>query len=156
MLHNPAYAGAYVYGRSEYLSERRSPKTGKTSAHIRSVAQWPVNLSEHHPGYRDRPLPADPSWRLQAARGQPALCRIEIPIADVPHVDLSEHWISLAHSLKYCHCSDPKPDAQTDAPPGSKAESQGHRRQHSHQHQFAVAAQNLVGTVCGLVDDDLS
>jgi hypothetical protein len=51
MLHNPAYAGAYVYGRSEYSSERRSPKTGKASAHARSVAQWPVNLSGHHPGY---------------------------------------------------------------------------------------------------------
>jgi DNA invertase Pin-like site-specific DNA recombinase len=50
-LHNPAYAGAYVYGRSEYSNERRSPKTGKASAHIRAVAQWPVNISEHHPGY---------------------------------------------------------------------------------------------------------
>jgi DNA invertase Pin-like site-specific DNA recombinase len=50
-LHNPAYAGAYVYGRSEYLSERRSPKTGKAAAHVRSMAQWPVNLSGHHPGY---------------------------------------------------------------------------------------------------------
>jgi DNA invertase Pin-like site-specific DNA recombinase len=50
-LHNPAYAGAYLYGRSEYSSERRSPRTGKASAHIRSVAQWPVNISGHHPGY---------------------------------------------------------------------------------------------------------
>jgi Resolvase, N terminal domain/Recombinase len=50
-LHNPAYAGAYVYGRSEYSSERRSPRTGKASAHIRSVAQWPVNISGHYPGY---------------------------------------------------------------------------------------------------------
>jgi hypothetical protein len=51
ILHNPAYAGAYVYGRWEYLSERRSPKTGKASAHTRSMAQWPVNITEHHPGY---------------------------------------------------------------------------------------------------------
>ena len=51
MLHNPAYASAYVYGRSEYSSERRSPKTGKASAHLRFMPQWPVNLSEHHPGY---------------------------------------------------------------------------------------------------------
>jgi hypothetical protein len=34
ILHNPAYAGAYVYGRSEYFSEQRSPKTGKASAHV--------------------------------------------------------------------------------------------------------------------------
>ena len=51
ILHNPGYAGAYVYGRSEYFSERRSPKTGKASAHVRNVAQWPVRITEHHPGY---------------------------------------------------------------------------------------------------------
>jgi hypothetical protein len=51
ILHNPAYAGAYVYGRSEYFSERRSPKTGKASAHLRNVAQWPVRITEHHPAY---------------------------------------------------------------------------------------------------------
>jgi DNA invertase Pin-like site-specific DNA recombinase len=51
ILHNPAYAGAYVYGRSEYFSERRSPKTGKASAHVRDVAQWPVRITEHHPAY---------------------------------------------------------------------------------------------------------
>jgi len=51
ILHNPAYAGAYVYGRSEYLSQQRSPKTGKASAHVRNVAQWPVRITEHHPAY---------------------------------------------------------------------------------------------------------
>ena len=51
ILHNPAYAGAYVYGRSEYFSERRSPKTGKASAHVRNVAQWPVRITGHHPAY---------------------------------------------------------------------------------------------------------
>jgi len=51
MLHNPAYAGSYVYGRWEYVSEQRSPKTGKASAHARPVAQWPVKISEHHPPY---------------------------------------------------------------------------------------------------------
>jgi hypothetical protein len=51
ILHNPAYAGAYVYGRWEYLSERRSPKTGKASAHARAMAQWPVKIPEHHPAY---------------------------------------------------------------------------------------------------------
>jgi hypothetical protein len=51
ILHNPAYAGAYVYGRPEYFSERRSPKTGKASAHVRNVAQWPVRIPEHHTAY---------------------------------------------------------------------------------------------------------
>jgi len=51
ILHNPAYAGAYVYGRSEYSTERRSPKTGKASAHVRSLEQWPVKITAHHPAY---------------------------------------------------------------------------------------------------------
>jgi hypothetical protein len=51
ILHNPAYAGAYVYGRWEYPGERRSPKTGKAIAHVRSMAQWPVKITEHHAAY---------------------------------------------------------------------------------------------------------
>jgi DNA invertase Pin-like site-specific DNA recombinase len=51
ILHNPAYAGAYVYGRSEYSNVQRSPKTGKASAHVRSVEQWPVKITAHHPAY---------------------------------------------------------------------------------------------------------
>src|SRR5438552_2214101 len=51
ILHNPAYAGVYVYGRSEYSNERRSPKTGKASAHARSVEQWPVKITAHHAAY---------------------------------------------------------------------------------------------------------
>ena len=51
ILHNPAYAGAYVYGRSEYSTERRSPRTGKASPHARSVEQWPVKITAHHPAY---------------------------------------------------------------------------------------------------------
>ena len=51
ILHNPAYAGAYVYGRSEYSNERRSPRTGKASPHARSVEQWPVKITAHHPAY---------------------------------------------------------------------------------------------------------
>jgi hypothetical protein len=33
ILHNPAYAGAYVFGRWEYSGERRSIKTGKVLPH---------------------------------------------------------------------------------------------------------------------------
>jgi DNA invertase Pin-like site-specific DNA recombinase len=51
ILQNPAYAGAYVYGRWDYSGDRRSSKTGKHLPHLRPVAQWPVHLEAHHPGY---------------------------------------------------------------------------------------------------------
>jgi DNA invertase Pin-like site-specific DNA recombinase len=51
ILHNPAYAGAYVYGRWEYVNERRSSKTGKASAKARVLEQWPVKITAHHPAY---------------------------------------------------------------------------------------------------------
>jgi len=51
ILQNPAYAGAYVYGRWDYSGDRRSVHTGKQLPHRRPVAQWPVNIEAHHPGY---------------------------------------------------------------------------------------------------------
>jgi DNA invertase Pin-like site-specific DNA recombinase len=51
MLANPAYAGAYVYGRWEYLGEQRSLTTGRAAAHLRALADWPVCILDHHPAY---------------------------------------------------------------------------------------------------------
>lgn len=51
LLTNPAYAGAYVYGRWRYPGERRSAKTGKAYAQRRPLADWPVVLRDHHPAY---------------------------------------------------------------------------------------------------------
>ena len=51
ILENPAYAGAYAYGRWEYRGEQRSPKTGKAQAHLRPRDQWPVLIQSHHPAY---------------------------------------------------------------------------------------------------------
>jgi DNA invertase Pin-like site-specific DNA recombinase len=51
ILENPAYAGAYTYGRWEYRGDSRSPKTGKARARLRPRAQWPLLIQEHHPAY---------------------------------------------------------------------------------------------------------
>jgi DNA invertase Pin-like site-specific DNA recombinase len=51
ILENPAYAGAYAYGRWEYLAEQRSPKTGKARQRLRPLTEWPVLLEGHHPAY---------------------------------------------------------------------------------------------------------
>jgi len=51
ILHSPAYAGVYVFGRWEYSRERRSTKTGKVLPYQISMAQWPVKIEAHHPAY---------------------------------------------------------------------------------------------------------
>lgn len=51
ILHNPTYAGAYVYGQFEYDSYDRSPNTGKAKPRLRSVEDWPVCKQDTMPQY---------------------------------------------------------------------------------------------------------
>jgi DNA invertase Pin-like site-specific DNA recombinase len=51
MLHNPTYAGAYVYGQWEYDSFNRSPTNGKATVNSRAVEDWPVCLQGVYPAY---------------------------------------------------------------------------------------------------------
>lgn len=51
LLHNPTYAGAYVYGQFEYDAFNRSPTSGKAKVHLRPLAQWPVCLRDAFPTY---------------------------------------------------------------------------------------------------------
>src|SRR5438128_7385561 len=53
ILHNPFYAGAYVYGRT---TTRRRPRPGeapRVKGYSRQVKrdEWPILLRDHHPGY---------------------------------------------------------------------------------------------------------
>ena len=59
VLHNPRYAGAYVFGRTR---QRRRPGGGVESRRV-SIGEWTVLLREAHPGYL--------SWdRFEANRRQ--------------------------------------------------------------------------------------
>ena len=51
MLHNPTYAGAYVYGQCEYDSFDRSLSTGKARPHARPPEDWPVCIHGAFPAY---------------------------------------------------------------------------------------------------------
>jgi len=51
ILHNPAYAGVYVYGKWDYGGDRRSARSGKVIPHQLPMAQWPVKIDAHHPAY---------------------------------------------------------------------------------------------------------
>jgi DNA invertase Pin-like site-specific DNA recombinase len=75
ILQNPAYAGAYVFGRWHYSGERRSQKTGKILPHLLPMAQWPVSIASHHPAYlsweeftKNRQQLSQ-NWNRQGSRG---------------------------------------------------------------------------------------
>lgn len=51
ILHNPTYAGAYVYGQFTYDAFARSPTTGKAKVHLRPVEEWTVCLHDAVPAY---------------------------------------------------------------------------------------------------------
>lgn len=51
VLHNPAYAGAYVYGRRHTDPLRRRPGQARASVVQLPVDRWPVCLKDAHPGY---------------------------------------------------------------------------------------------------------
>ena len=54
-LTNPAYAGAYTFGKSRL--ERHVDENGVVRKRVRQLprAEWPVLITEHHPGYIDWP-----------------------------------------------------------------------------------------------------
>jgi DNA invertase Pin-like site-specific DNA recombinase len=51
LLHNPIYAGAYVYGQKEYDPFDRSQTNGKAKTKSRPPAEWPVCLRDVYPAY---------------------------------------------------------------------------------------------------------
>ena len=55
VLTNPAYAGAYTYGKSR--QERVVDENGVARKRVRRVprSEWPVLITDHHPGYIDWP-----------------------------------------------------------------------------------------------------
>jgi DNA invertase Pin-like site-specific DNA recombinase len=51
VLKNPAYAGAYVYGRRQTRTFIRDGKPVKTSGHPVSMDEWKVLIPDHHRAY---------------------------------------------------------------------------------------------------------
>jgi DNA invertase Pin-like site-specific DNA recombinase/DNA-binding transcriptional MerR regulator len=47
LLHNPGYAGAYVYGRRKHTTDL----DGRHHSVIKPVGDWTVLIHDHHPGY---------------------------------------------------------------------------------------------------------
>jgi DNA invertase Pin-like site-specific DNA recombinase len=53
ILHNPFYAGAYVYGRTKSRQRPLPGEAPRIKGYIRQVKRddWPTILKDHHPGY---------------------------------------------------------------------------------------------------------
>jgi DNA invertase Pin-like site-specific DNA recombinase len=53
VLHNPAYAGAYVYGRTQTRTRLLPGEAPRVKGRTRRVARqdWPIVLHDHHPAY---------------------------------------------------------------------------------------------------------
>ena len=51
IVHNPAYAGAYVYGQSTIDPARRRPDRPASGRRRQPMAQWPVCRLDHYPAY---------------------------------------------------------------------------------------------------------
>ena len=53
ILHNPFYAGAYVYGRTKTRQRALPGEAPRVKGYTRQVKRdhWPTLLQDHHPGY---------------------------------------------------------------------------------------------------------
>jgi len=51
VLHNPVYAGAYVYGRRASRVSYKDGRIKKTFGHYKSPEEWDVLIHDHHEGY---------------------------------------------------------------------------------------------------------
>jgi DNA invertase Pin-like site-specific DNA recombinase len=53
ILHNPFYAGAYVYGRTKTRQRPLPGEAPRVKGYTRQVKRpdWPILLQDHHPGY---------------------------------------------------------------------------------------------------------
>jgi recombinase len=87
ILHNPCYAGAYVYGRTKTRPRPVPGEAPRVQGYTRQVKRddWPTLLQAHHPGYiswaqcrrkqeqRDEHRTVDPPQRRGAGREGGAL-----------------------------------------------------------------------------------
>lgn len=51
IVHNPMYAGAYVFGRRATKTSIIDGRARKTTGHRKTIDQWSVLLRDHHTGY---------------------------------------------------------------------------------------------------------
>ena len=77
LLHNPTYAGVYVYGQCAYDAFERSETTGKAKPRVRPIEEWPVCVHEAFPAYlsweqfQSNQQVLRANWYRSSSRGAP-------------------------------------------------------------------------------------
>ena len=77
LLHNPTYAGVYVYGQFAYDAFERSETTGKAKPRVRPIEEWPVCVHEAFPAYlsweqfQSNQQVLRANWYRSSSRGAP-------------------------------------------------------------------------------------
>ena len=79
VLHNPCYAGAYVYGQTHTRTQLLPGEAPRIKGRTRQIKsdQWPIVLLDHHPGYisweqfrnNQQQLDDNRTWRPEDRRG---------------------------------------------------------------------------------------
>jgi hypothetical protein len=79
ILHNPHYAGAYVYGQTHTRTQLLPGEAPRIKGRTRRIEpdQWPIALLDHHPGYisweqfrnNKQQLDDNRTWRPEERRG---------------------------------------------------------------------------------------
>jgi hypothetical protein len=74
----------------------------------------------------------------------------------MPQVHLAQYRIGLSHSREDSHRAQPKDKPNDNPAERSQSERQARGRQSRKQNQLAIAAENQIGTIRGLVDQYLA
>lgn len=73
LLKNPAYAGAFVYGKTCSRTSMEDGRARTTRGHARAPEDWQVMILDHHPGYIDWQQYCDNRkvlWNNRAMKGK--------------------------------------------------------------------------------------
>lgn len=108
LLHNPIYAGAYVYGRRPLDPRRQQPGRPATGKRVAQPGQWPVLLKERLPAYISwaqfernlRQLEANSAQGMGAIRHGPALLS-GLVICGRCGLRMAPLYRNNGHSLRY-------------------------------------------------------
>jgi hypothetical protein len=85
-----------------------------------------------------------------------ALRRIECGIANVADVDVAKQWVGLTHSLQGPDRDQPQHYCQRQPPPARETECETAGDHNRNENQLSVTSKKLIGTIGGLMNDDLA